>query len=176
MRSCVEPEEGNSLRGRRSFEGAHQLPPDALPLCVAADHDARDLRPVARVRRPRALELRGADEFLVDERAEEQPLARLERADHLREGALGVDRRELAERHPRVDRLAEQRGQLARPRPRLVRLELPDLEAAQASKVERVVAPASRAFRRNTAFVCSCETRDSVTPSTSPISRSVSSS
>jgi hypothetical protein len=37
-------------------------------------------------------------------------------------------------------------------------------------------APARRAFRRRIAFVCSCETRDSVTPSTSPISRSVSSS
>ena len=36
--------------------------------------------------------------------------------------------------------------------------------------------PARRAFRRRIAFVCSCETRDSVTPSTSPISRSVSSS
>ena len=35
---------------------------------------------------------------------------------------------------------------------------------------------ASRAFRRRIAFVCSWETRDSVTPSTSPISRSVSSS
>ncbi len=36
--------------------------------------------------------------------------------------------------------------------------------------------PERRALRRSTAFVCSCETRDSVTPSTSPISRSVSSS
>ena len=34
----------------------------------------------------------------------------------------------------------------------------------------------SRAFRRRIAFVCICDTRDSVTPSTSPISRSVSSS
>ena len=34
----------------------------------------------------------------------------------------------------------------------------------------------SRAFRRRIAFVWSCETRDSVTPSTSPISRRVSSS
>ena len=34
----------------------------------------------------------------------------------------------------------------------------------------------SRALSRSTAFVWSCETRDSVTPSTSPISRSVSSS
>ena len=31
----------------------------------------------------------------------------------------------------------------------------------------------SRALSRSTAFVCSCETRDSVTPSTSPISRRV---
>ena len=38
------------------------------------------------------------------------------------------------------------------------------------------IAPDRRALRRSTAFVCSCETRDSVTPSTSPISRSVSSS
>jgi hypothetical protein len=37
-------------------------------------------------------------------------------------------------------------------------------------------APARCAFRRKIAFVCSCDTRDSVTPSTSPISRSVSSS
>ena len=36
--------------------------------------------------------------------------------------------------------------------------------------------PDSRALSRSTAFVCSCETRDSVTPSTSPISRNVSSS
>ena len=36
--------------------------------------------------------------------------------------------------------------------------------------------PERRALRRSTAFVWSCETRDSVTPSTSPISRSVSSS
>ena len=36
--------------------------------------------------------------------------------------------------------------------------------------------PDRRALRRSTAFVWSCETRDSVTPSTSPISRSVSSS
>jgi len=42
--------------------------------------------------------------------------------------------------------------------------------------VARVAEPASRAFRRRIAFVCSCETRDSVTPSTSPISRRVSSS
>ena len=34
----------------------------------------------------------------------------------------------------------------------------------------------SRAFRRRIAFVWSWETRDSVTPSTSPISRRVSSS
>jgi len=34
----------------------------------------------------------------------------------------------------------------------------------------------SRALRRSTAFVCNCETRDSVTPMTSPISRSVNSS
>ena len=40
----------------------------------------------------------------------------------------------------------------------------------------RAAAPAKRAFRRRIAFVCSWETRDSVTPSTSPISRSVSSS
>ena len=33
--------------------------------------------------------------------------------------------------------------------------------------------PWRRDFRRSTAFVCSCETRDSVTPSTSPISLSV---
>ena len=33
--------------------------------------------------------------------------------------------------------------------------------------------PAARDFSRSTAFVCSCETRDSVTPSTSPISRRV---
>ena len=37
-------------------------------------------------------------------------------------------------------------------------------------------APARCAFRRRIAFVCSCDTRDSVTPSTSPTSRSVSSS
>ena len=37
-------------------------------------------------------------------------------------------------------------------------------------------APPRRAFKRRIAFVCSCETRDSVTPSTSPISRRVSSS
>ena len=36
--------------------------------------------------------------------------------------------------------------------------------------------PESRALRRRIAFVWSCETRDSVTPSTSPISRRVSSS
>ena len=36
--------------------------------------------------------------------------------------------------------------------------------------------PPRRAFRRRIAFVWSCETRDSVTPSTSPISRRVSSS
>ena len=40
----------------------------------------------------------------------------------------------------------------------------------------RATAPPRRAFRRRIAFVCSCETRDSVTPSTSPISRRVSSS
>ncbi len=40
----------------------------------------------------------------------------------------------------------------------------------------RAAAPASRAFRRRMAFVCNWEIRDSVTPSTSPISRSVSSS
>jgi len=33
--------------------------------------------------------------------------------------------------------------------------------------------PCKRDFSRSTAFVCSCETRDSVTPSTSPISRRV---
>ena len=104
------------------------------------------------------------------------PLAWLEGVNHLREGLLGVHRSELAERHAGVDRLLEERCELARPRPRLVRVELPDLDLAQASKVERVAAPESRAFRRSTAFVCSCETRDSVTPSTSPISRSVSSS
>src|SRR5439155_6621336 len=102
--------------------------------------------------------------------------ARLEGVDHLGEGVLRFDGAELTERHPRVDRLAQQRGQLARPRPRLVRLELPDLDPAQVSNVVRVAAPESRAFRRSTAFVCSCETRDSVTPSTSPISRRVSSS
>ena len=54
--------------------------------------------------------------------------------------------------------------------------------AARAARVPRAVAqaragrPASRAFSRRIAFVCSCETRDSVTPSTSPISRRVSSS
>src|SRR5437763_1124676 len=37
-------------------------------------------------------------------------------------------------------------------------------------------APATRALSLRIAFVCSCETRDSVTPRTSPISRSVSSS
>ena len=40
----------------------------------------------------------------------------------------------------------------------------------------RAEAPARRDLRRRIALVCSCETRDSVTPSTSPISRSVSSS
>ena len=44
-----------------------------------------------------------------------------------------------------------------------------------ASAVART-APDSRALRRSTAFVWSCDTRDSVTPSTSPISRRVSSS
>src|SRR5438105_3806229 len=43
-------------------------------------------------------------------------------------------------------------------------------------RVARVAEPASRALRRRIAFVCSCETRDSVTPSTSPISRRVNSS
>ena len=43
------------------------------------------------------------------------------------------------------------------------------------SAVSRIP-PESRALSRSTAFVCSWETRDSVTPSTSPISRSVSSS
>ncbi len=47
---------------------------------------------------------------------------------------------------------------------------------AYASACWRIATPESRAFRRSTAFVCSWETRDSVTPSTSPISRSVSSS
>jgi hypothetical protein len=131
---------------------------------------------VRRQPQQRALELRGAHQLLVHERAEEQPLVGLERVDHLREGLLGVHRSELAERHAGVDRLAEERRELRRPRPRLVRLELPDLDPAQVSNVVRVAAPASRAFRRSTAFVCSCETRDSVTPSTSPISRRVSSS
>ena len=47
--------------------------------------------------------------------------------------------------------------------------------AAYVSAASRC-APARCAFRRRIAFVCSCETRDSVTPRTSPISRSVSSS
>ena len=164
------------MRGGRRFERAHQLFPYALSLRVSAHHDTLDLGPVARVRRRRALELRRTHQLLVHERAEEQPLVGLEGLDHLREGLLGVDRSELAERHPRVDRFAEERCELRRPHPRLGGPELPDLDAAQVSKVERVVAPESRAFRRSTAFVCSCETRDSVTPSTSPISRRVSSS
>ena len=47
--------------------------------------------------------------------------------------------------------------------------------ASYASAVARTP-PERRALRRSTAFVWSCETRDSVTPSTSPISRRVSSS
>ena len=43
---------------------------------------------------------------------------------------------------------------------------------AYVSAVARTAAE-SRALRRRTAFVWSCDTRDSVTPSTSPISRSV---
>jgi alpha-glucosidase len=46
----------------------------------------------------------------------------------------------------------------------------------QRPRGSRAGEPASLAFRRRIAFVCSCETRDSVTPSTSPISRRVSSS
>ena len=46
----------------------------------------------------------------------------------------------------------------------------------QVSRPARAGEPESRALRRRIAFVWSCETRDSVTPSTSPISRRVSSS
>src|SRR5512133_214118 len=46
----------------------------------------------------------------------------------------------------------------------------------QRPRGSRAGEPARRAFRRRIAFVWSCETRDSVTPSTSPISRRVSSS
>ncbi len=58
-----------------------------------------------------------------------------------------------------------------RPKPRL-RRGYGFAERAQT----RAAAPARRTLRRRIAFVCSCETRDSVTPSTSPISRRVSSS
>jgi Acetyltransferase (GNAT) domain len=44
------------------------------------------------------------------------------------------------------------------------------------SSGSRRIEDESRALSRRIAFVWSCETRDSVTPSTSPISRSVSSS
>ncbi len=50
------------------------------------------------------------------------------------------------------------------------------IAAVQVSSEARVVDPESRAFRRRIAFVWSWETRDSVTPRTSPISRRVSSS
>src|SRR6266540_3342294 len=44
------------------------------------------------------------------------------------------------------------------------------------STLDRATDPLKPAFRRRIALVCSCETRDSVTPSTSPISRNVRSS
>ena len=103
----------------------------------------------------------------------------------VRDGRAGLDRAEAV----RLPRLKEQRlGQGGLPRASMADdgdvANLPGLVSHgpiligwnQASRPMRVIEPPRRAFRRRIALVWSCETRDSVTPRTSPISLRVRSS
>src|SRR4051812_22012119 len=74
---------------------------------------------------------------------------------------------------PQAERPAHRApGERARAGQGLHVVEVDDAVAAHSSS-RSASSPCRRERRRRTALVCSCETRDSVTPSTSPISRSV---
>ena len=85
---------------------------------------------------------------------------------------------QVVERGARERPLAELRDSrlLPRPDPQLVSTALGVAARHRRPAIysaSEIGSPWRRDFSRSTAFVCSCDTRDSVTPSTSPISRRV---